>query len=85
MKSPNQEASVEYFITKWKVNKNGGISKIAETPRFKIDGHFRAHKNGVMELELSDDGSVVYITQNVENQPLKMAIWDVNTLETIEI
>ena len=33
-----------------------------------------------MELELSDDGSLVYIMQNHDNLDLKMNIWDIETL-----
>ena len=81
MSTLNHEAKVEYFITKWKTNRQGGISKIAESPSFKIDGHFKQHKDEVMELELSDDGSLVFIIQNHDNLDLKMKIWDVMTLD----
>lgn len=85
MSTLNHEAKVEYFITKWKTNKLGGISKISESPSFKIDGHFKPHKTGVMELELSDDGSLVYIVQNHDHLDLKMNIWDIETLAQVDI
>jgi hypothetical protein len=31
---------------------------------FKMDGSFKEHERDVMELQLNEDGSFVFITQN---------------------
>ena len=79
----NKEALVEYYLTKWKVNESGGMKMIKQSKYFKMDGTFKEHDRDNMELQLNEDGSYIFITQNDKANvlPLKIKVWDVMDLK----
>ena len=45
MKTEKNAARVEYFLSKWRINLNGGISKVLQSDTFTIQGgSFRPHQ-----------------------------------------
>jgi hypothetical protein len=49
------------MITKWRVNQKGGLKLILQSDSFKMDGTFKEHEPGVMELQLNEDSKYVFI------------------------
>lgn len=86
MSTENKEGLVEYFLAKWRVNENGGMKMIMQSEYFKMDGTFKEHDRDVMELQLNEDGSYIFITQNDKANilPLKIKVWDVKHLKEHE-
>lgn len=82
MHTENRESMVEYFLTKWRINAQGGMKMILQSEYFKMDGTFKEHERDVMELQLNEDGSYIFITQNDKSNilPLKIKVWDVINL-----
>ena len=48
-----------------------------------MDGTFKEHDRDNMELQLNEDGSYIFITQNDKANvlPLKIKVWDVMDLK----
>ena len=83
MPTENKEGLAEYFLVKWRVNQNGGMKMIMQSDYFKMDGSFKEHERDVMELQLNEDGSFVFITQNDKANilPLQIKVWDIMDLK----
>lgn len=56
MNTIKRDASVEYYLCKWQMNKEGGIEKVNQSKSFRMDGNFKPHGFGHMELCLDDSG-----------------------------
>jgi hypothetical protein len=61
MPTENREGYCEYVLTKWLVNKKGGMKMIMQSSPFKMDGTFKEHDEDIMELQLNEDGKYVFL------------------------
>lgn len=50
-----KDCKVEYFLSRWKTNENGGLMKVQQSESFKMQGKFVGHRDENLHLELSDD------------------------------
>jgi hypothetical protein len=58
----NREVEALYFLTLWSLNKEGGMTRKFESDGFTMCKNFKNHFNSTMELKISDDENLIYIT-----------------------
>ena len=86
MKTSNNEAKVECFLTKWRVDEKGSLMRLMQSKSFKLQGDFKPHKNGQFELKASEDGNHVYIVNEfavLDKFNVEMKIWNSKDLSEL--
>ena len=85
MRTKNNEALVECFLTKWKIDEKGSLMRLTQSKSFKLEGDFKPHKNGQFELKVSEDGKQIFIANeflSIDGEKrVEIKIWNSTDLQ----